>query len=63
MAIGRARAHGKKWSRWYDTGQYLKEPRFLAERYQKKLLLTFDEEANYVINPRLEAEARKLNLL
>ena len=63
MIIGRAKAHGKKWGRWYDTGQYIKEPRFLAERYRKKVLMDFDEEANYAISSRLLAEARKLNLI
>ena len=63
MLIGRAKAYGRKWGRWVDTGQYVKDPRMIAEKYREKKLLEMDIEANYAINPHLEAMARSLQLM
>ena len=71
-ALKRTDAYRKGQGVWTQVGKMgrhgtvctpVKDPRMIAEKYREKKLLEMDIEANYAINPHLEAMARSLQLM
>ena len=55
MAVSRVKAHGAKWRKWYNTQRLWRESRrkSFPLQYRDNALITFDEEAGYIISREL----------
>jgi len=54
MLIGRVRAYGEKWRRWYLSQRMTTHAKIIAEKYREFKMISVEEDAVYTLNPELE---------